>query len=150
MRIIRSSEWRDLDDRRTRLLGLYGYVADTSSVMTITVKLEEHPDQSIRLEPHAVALAAFDAEPEVEEPQVAQSSADVELVERIPYTGRPQYSTYRIGQNEGTATLIYHSMRWELTFADTGSNEYDGGEAGPYDDSPTGAWNAWNRARGLL
>lgn len=144
VRIIRSSEWKELDGKRRRLAGLYGYVTDDSSLTTISVRLEEHQGVVVRVQPHTVALAAFDTEPEVEQSHMAQSSADVQLLERVPYTGRTEYSVYEIGDGEGTATLMYHNMHWELRFVETGDAEYDGGEAGPYDDSPSGAWSAWN------
>jgi hypothetical protein len=148
VRIVKHVGWRELAGRRRRLLGEYGYVKELGLTLA-SVQLEEHPEIRTNLQPHQIALAPGTVEPEIEEPRAAQSSADVQLFERVPAYGKAQYTTWRIGEDEGTATILHESGRWELTFADF-PGERDGGEVGPYDDSALGAWNVWNRARSLL
>lgn len=151
VRIVRHIGWRDAaSGKRVRLLGEYAYVSDASRAMTVGIKLEEYPEITSNVQGHEISLAPGLHEPEVEEPQVAQSSADVELVERVPAWGRPQYSVWRIGQDEGTATLLHTRGRWELDFLDLGITDVDGGEVGEYDDSAQGAWVAWNKMRSLM
>ncbi len=151
VRIVKSTSWHQIDGKRERLLGLYAYVTDTeSSATTVSIRLEEHREITLRLQGHELALAGGMHQPEVEEAYSAQSASDVHLLERFPRSGPAQYSTYRIGEDEGTATLMHSTMRWELTFAHLGSAEYDGGGADIYDDRPSGAWDAWNRVRSRM
>jgi hypothetical protein len=143
VRIVHSTEWRVVEGRRTRLHGQYAYVTEARQT-SVSLRLEEDRAVTCTVPAHEVAIAAGMDQPELEDLRIAQSPADVELSERYPWRGRPQYSTWRIGEDEGTATLMYSSMTWELTFSER-SGEFDGGEATEYDDSATGAWNAWNR-----
>lgn len=148
VRVVKSSEWVYVEGKRQRLVGQYAYVTDTqSSQMTVELRLEEDPTVERKLTPDTVSLAPGMVEPEIEEPQRATSSHDVELIERYPRHGRAEYSVYRIGEDEGTATLLHNTMTWELTFAEVSMQEYDGGKADKYDDSPSGAWSVWNRMR---
>jgi hypothetical protein len=148
VRVVRHVGWRMLGNRRERLLGQYAYVADIGG-LSVTIRLEEHPEVRTQIQPHDIALAPGHVEPEIEQPQLAQSAADVRLTERFPSTGRAQYTTWTIGEDEGTATIMHESGHWELTFAEF-PGEYDGGEVGHHDDTATGAWNAWNRMHARL
>lgn len=151
MRIVCHIGWRDsAAGERVRMLGEYAYVTDATRAMTVGIRSEEYPEIALNVQAHEIELAPGMTEPEVEEPHLAQSPADVELFERYPTHGRAQYTTWVIGAEEGRATLIHATGRWELDFLDIGIADVDGGEAGEYDDSAQGAWHAWNKMRGLI
>lgn len=147
VRIVQHVGWRDIEGRKTRLLGEYAYVRDADRETSVGIRLEEHAHIDLTVQSHQVALAPGMLQPEIEEPQLAQSSSDVRLIERYPSYGRPQYSTYAIGEGEGEATLMYARGCWELTYADLGVQDYEGDPAGADDDRPGGAWAAWTKAR---